>query len=101
MVLPNDFEGKIAYSGKFFEYIKIGKPILAIVPEGEVSFLISKYNLGEIANPDNILDIKTKIKKMVSQLNSYSILPVELLNEFSRESLAKQLIKIINEAEQT
>lgn len=98
LVLPNDFEGKIAYSGKFFEYIYIGKPILAIVPEGEVSYIINTFNLGEVANPDDIIDIKNKIKKIVSQNNCYSRLPNELLYKYSREALTKQLINIINES---
>jgi glycosyltransferase involved in cell wall biosynthesis len=97
LVLPNDFEGKIAYSGKFFEYIKIGKPILGIVPDGEVAEIIKKYNLGEIANPDDIIEIKNKINKIIENINSYTKLPVEELYKYSREAQTEYLINLIHE----
>ncbi len=95
LILPNDFEGSVAFSGKFFEYLKIGKPILAIVPPGEVSSIIEKFNLGEIANPDDPLNISFKMNEMISKLDSYSKMPSDEIFKYSRENLTFLLHSIL------
>lgn len=97
LVLPNDFEGSVAYSGKFFEYLKIGKPILAIVPTGEVSNIVYKYKLGEVANPDDVNEISEKIIKILSNYSSYLKIPPIELEKYSRDFLTNKLLNIINE----
>lgn len=101
LILSNDKEGSIAFTGKFFEYLKIGRPILAIVPEGEVSSIIRKYNLGEVANPDDPIEICNAIERLYNKfylcerkLND-PIIHDELLDQFNRENLTKKLEEII------
>lgn len=93
LILTNTFEGKIGFTGKFFEYLKIGKPILALVPDGEVSMIINKYNLGVVANPDSPEQIAEAIYKLYSEQEKWSKqkIPDEVLEKFSRENLTKQL----------
>lgn len=53
LILTNDLEGRIAFTGKFFEYLRMKKPILAIVPDGEVSNVVTSEGIGVVANPDD------------------------------------------------
>lgn len=40
-------------TGKIYEYLASGKPILAIVPEGEASALIQRFKRGKAVDPEN------------------------------------------------
>ncbi len=93
LILTNDNEGKVAFSGKFFEYLKIGKPILALVPEGEVSFIIRKYNLGIICDPDNETEIMGAISEIMT--GKFNLPGEVLLKQFDREELCYQLESFI------
>lgn len=97
LILTDDQEGKMAFTGKFFEYLAAQKPILAIVPEGEVSYIINKYNIGICANPNNIIDICNKIEIFISKLrnNQYEKIPQEILFKFSRKEQANELYKLL------
>lgn len=96
LILTNDEEGKVAFSGKFFEYLKIGKPILALVPEGEVSRIIRKYRLGIIANPENENEIIEAISE-ISTRKDFNVSDDTLLKSFEREELCYQLESFILE----
>ena len=53
-------------TGKLFEYIGIGHPILALVPDGDAASLIGKNELGLIVHPKNIKQIKDTILKILT-----------------------------------
>lgn len=99
LILNNTKEGKMGFSGKFFEYLAAGKPILALVPDGEVSNIVKKYSLGEIVNPDDEQKISNAIIKLYSKYKSGN-LKVEkndnLLKKYDRKELTKRLEKILN-----
>jgi len=48
-------------TGKLFEYIGAGKPILALAPEGDAAELIRSHNLGRVISPKNVAEIKNAI----------------------------------------
>lgn len=98
LTLTNDDEGKRAFSGKFFEYLAAGRPILALVPEGEVASLVRRYSLGEVANPSDTQEIMAAIRKMAAEANEWQSYkaPEYLLGKFSRKhtaSLFEELLK--------
>ncbi len=87
-------------SAKLFEYLIAERPILSIVPEGEVSEIIHKTGVGMVANPDDIDDIerclaalyeKIHIKKEPFQRNEQEI------NKFNRRDQTKRLAEIFDE----
>ena len=93
MCINDDPNSKYVYSGKLFEYIRLGKPIIGLVPlDGIVSQLIEDYSLGTVA-PIN--DDK-KIYEALMQLDKQQIkkIPQEVIYKFSREKLTKDLIAI-------
>lgn len=73
------------YTGKLFEYIKLGKPILALIPpNGVAADVIRKTNTGEICNNENFKCIEEKIKKI------YSLYFTESLNyNFNKNEIKK------------
>lgn len=91
-------EGSIAFTGKIFEYFRVGKPIMALFPEGEVTKIISDYNLGSFADPENENDIANKLASMINNIKngkSYNKLPDKILDSFNREYLTEKLISFL------
>jgi glycosyltransferase involved in cell wall biosynthesis len=98
LLLANSEEGKVAFSGKFFEYLKIGRPILALVPEGgEVANIITEYTLGKVVTPDDEVFIGKSIAEMINSSNKFISPPSQLLKQFSREELTNELIQLIHQ----
>ncbi len=93
LLLTDDQEGRIAYSGKFFEYLRAHRPILAIVPKGIVSDIVLKNNIGEVANPSSSYEICNKIIKMINNINNYNL--EYDCSEFNRELITYNLVKNI------
>ncbi len=100
VLLNKSLEGSIAFTGKIFEYLRTGKPILAICPKGEVTNLIDKYSIGEAADPEDKDEIASKIavmiKKIRSEKNNYKSLPDKILQNFNRKYLTDKLISILH-----
>lgn len=85
-------------TGKLFEYIGAGHPILALAPEGDAAQLIKKNGLGVVIPPRNVEKIKNEIKDLINnygktkkgvQLNS------KLRNQFKRKTLTSKLADLL------
>lgn len=50
--------------GKLFEYMAVGKPILALSMPGESTRIIEKYHLGEAADPLSLDEVKRAFLKL-------------------------------------
>lgn len=93
LAINNDENSKYVYSGKLFEYIKVGKPLIAIVPPaGIVEELVEQYKLGVCANIDVEEEIYQSLLKLKEQ--NFSAIPDEVIYQFSREKLTKDLVEI-------
>ncbi|RKD23824.1 glycosyl transferase family 1 [Ammoniphilus oxalaticus] len=53
--------------GKLFEYMAIGKPILALSLPGESTAIIEQYGLGQVVNPTSKEEIKAGIMILYEQ----------------------------------
>ena len=82
-----DFE-KSVLTGKFYEYLETGRPIIALCAEdSELALIINSYNLGiATRNPSKILDF---IKKNQNQENVRTEVPYELTREFQNKVLLR------------
>ena len=86
-------------TGKVFEYLGSGKPILLISGEGEVARLIRKFKRGSVVNNKNIEEIKKTI------LNYYNLYQQGFLKfskplsikQFNRKTLTGHLAKTFSE----
>ena len=87
-------------TGKLFEYIGAGNPILALAPEGEAAELIRSQKLGWVAPPRNeeaIRRILLKILKRKRWRKAGSSRHWDVQKQFERRSQTAELAKILDE----
>ncbi|MBK7311249.1 MAG: glycosyltransferase family 4 protein [Sphingobacteriaceae bacterium] len=87
---------KSILTGKFFEYLSAGAPVLAIGPiNGDVAFILKETKAGMISDFND----HTNLKKNVLELfHSQSITRNEdTIKKYSRKNLTKKLSEILNE----
>ncbi|WP_425806328.1 glycosyltransferase [Desulfitobacterium sp. Sab5] len=91
-----------AYSGKLFDYIGTGKPILGLLPEGVAAQLIRERRLGTVVSLGDIEGLAAAIERHYNAWQSSALIPNDLqgpdskgsterCEEFSRVNLAGQL----------
>jgi glycosyltransferase involved in cell wall biosynthesis len=83
---------------KVFEYLATGKPILALIKEGEIKELIEKYSKNSyiLTNPD-IKQIITAIMDCYQKYENHPSEPNELfMSLFNRKEQTKQLAMSLN-----
>jgi len=93
------FQGnhRLAIPAKLYEYLSTGKPILAIVKQGELSNMIESTKSGLWADPDDPADIKNKIMASLELQNRPLEQMQELRKRFHYRSLAERLAEYIRE----
>ncbi|MFZ3103069.1 MAG: hypothetical protein WA113_12885 [Desulfitobacteriaceae bacterium] len=86
-----------AYSGKLFDYIGSGKPILALLPEGIAAELIREKKIGTLVSLGCWQEVSKGIRKYyddwLSGLDN-NLDSASKCKEFSRESLTGQLVDL-------
>lgn len=93
LCINEDIKSKSVLSGKIFEYIKLGKPIIALVPvDGIISELINNYNLGQVSSIENEETIYEAISAIMA--SKETSIPQDVIRKFSRKSLTQDLIDI-------
>jgi len=89
---------KSVQTGKIFEYIAAGKPILGIGPEdGDAAAVLKSTGVGVMIDFNKTKKIKTTILQYLTSGNS---LPNETLNkrdQFERKYLTQKLVLLLNE----
>lgn len=90
-----------AMSGKIYEYIAAGKPILAVTPEGEVSRFLKTYPRGIHVLSGDVAGIQQALRQLY-QIHQEgrdfaSIYDLGPLPQFQRRTQAGQLAAVFNE----
>ena len=67
LVVPDDRESRIMHSSKVFEYFAVGRPILALAPEGDLTKLINRAGVGMTVSPNDSLAIAHMLRTMLEQ----------------------------------
>ena len=82
--------GKGVLSGKVFEYLAAGRPILAVVPpDGAAADLIRETGAGIVVAPDDVNGIRDALRELHARFLDGGLLPVELPDEV-RERISRQ-----------
>lgn len=83
-------------TGKFFEYLSAGAPILAIGPtDGDLADILKETKAGYISDFD---DLKSLKKNILTLFESQVLLRNEAkIKDYSRKNLTKKLSEILNE----
>jgi glycosyltransferase involved in cell wall biosynthesis len=91
LLIPEaDGRGKGVLSGKVFEYIAVGRPILAAVPpDGAAAELIRETGAGVVAPPDDPDAIRAALDQLHRRWASGALPDVELSDEW-RDRLARR-----------
>lgn len=95
LLLINDDEHSAGtFSGKLFELLRLGKPILVLGPaDGVARDLITQSHAGEYAQLKNEDEILCALDRLVSNVDSYKA-DSSLISSYSREKLCGDLIKL-------
>lgn len=82
--------GKGILSGKVFEYIAVGRPILAAVPpDGAAADLIRETGAGVVADPDDVDGLRRAIEELYARYLAGALDDVTLSQEW-RHRLSRQ-----------
>lgn len=102
LLVGDEEKFKPVYTGKFFEYLRSGRPILAIAPkDGAVDRVLRESGHGEAFLSTQISEIKAMIlreyrKWETGQVGALLYSPV--IERFERKALAQQLSDVLSAA---
>jgi glycosyltransferase involved in cell wall biosynthesis len=84
LLIPEaDGRGKGVLSGKVFEYIAVGRPILAVVPpDGAAAELIRETGAGVVAPPDDSAAIRAALEELHARWTNGALPDVELSGDW-------------------
>lgn len=91
--------------GKLYEYMGIGKPILALNKPGEATQIIQTFRLGQVADPEDKEAIKQAFLKLYREWKAQGAAGAaerdddfaERVKPYERREQARQLAELMNE----
>jgi hypothetical protein len=87
--------------GKLYEYIGLGRPVLALAPPGEARELVTSLRRGEAASPSSGDEIERALRTMIAHYRAGQLESVYDLSprpEFDRARLAGDLAAVLDAA---
>jgi glycosyltransferase involved in cell wall biosynthesis len=99
LLINNTPNAKLVVTGKIFEYMNSGRPILCIGPnDGDAANILSETKTGYTIDYKEKEELKNTIEKYYTQFKK-GILKSEGINleKYSRKNLTKKLSEILNE----
>lgn len=88
------------YPGKVFEYMRVGRPVLAIVPDGSVLNLIKRAQIGLVFLRDDEEGLTEAINQIVDDYDGFvkqNYRPDwNFIRQFERKTLSKKLSSILD-----
>ena len=91
LLVPDaDGRGRGVLSGKVFEYLAAGRPILAVVPpDGAAADLVRSAGAGVVVAPDDVEGMRSALEELHSQFVNGGVPAVEL-DEDERDRLSRR-----------
>ena len=99
LLINNTPNAKGILTGKLFEYLSSGRPILCIGPEdGDAAHIINEAKAGVTVGFDDMERMKTVIKGLYDKYNSGTLkgCPNEAIEKYSRKALAGEFVEMMN-----
>lgn len=95
LIAANDREGRLSHPNKLFEYFALGRPLLALVPEGDVSRLVREAAAGQAIPPLEVDQIVAALQNLVAEHRAGTLGSVAGADgrfaRFERRELTRQL----------
>jgi glycosyltransferase involved in cell wall biosynthesis len=92
LIIPLHESNKSIITGKLFEYIATGKPVLCLGPvDGDAAGIIKKCGSGETVDYDNT----ERISEFLGTISQYSGRHDEEVKNFSRFNLTRQIAEVL------
>lgn len=96
LLVNNTANAKGILTGKLFEYLMADVPIIAIGPEdGDLANILNETNAGKISGFNNEIQLEKNILNTFN--NTIELNQTKMITKYSRESLTKDLVQILNE----
>ena len=93
LIIPDHQSNKSIITGKLFEYIASGKPVLCLGPtDGDASEIIKEAGNGKSFNYNDLPGIESFLGKLI---NNPGIYHITTSSPFSRKNLTSQLVRIL------
>jgi glycosyltransferase involved in cell wall biosynthesis len=94
--------GKGVLSGKVFEYLAAGRPILAAVPpDGAAADLIRETDAGVVVAPDDVAGMRSALEAMHARFERGGLpdveLPDDVRHRLSRQARVEELVALLRE----
>lgn len=102
LYLPSGKNAQSVLTGKIFDYLRSGKPVLAIVPpDGLAAKILTDAGTGFVADYQDREGIKTQLLRLWHLWHNQELDQIrpnrEFTSQFSREKLASRLVALIGE----
>lgn len=101
LLVGDDARYKSVYTGKFFEYLRSGRPILALAPkDGAVDKVLRETGHGEAVLSTQISQIKAMILREYRKWEKgqgLELLHCPAIERFERKVLTKQLASVLSD----
>ena len=98
--VPVHENGHLRVAGKLYEYLRAGRPILAMVPPGPAADLVQNHQAGLVVPFDNPDAIGTAVERLVQEWEqdrlSY-VAPKQAVEVFERGEIARRLCALFDE----
>jgi len=95
LIQPNT---AVQVPSKLYEYLMYRKPILAITGEGETADIVHRFRLGAVADPNNPVDIASKLRRIITGWGSVPSADgiEEALRRFDGRTLTQKLANLLD-----
>jgi glycosyltransferase involved in cell wall biosynthesis len=88
------------YPGKLFEYMRVGRPILALAPEGAGANLVRRSGTGCVVDPEDSERLVQVLKQIATDYQGfvaqYYHPDRDVINQYDRRVLTGKLAKILD-----
>jgi glycosyltransferase involved in cell wall biosynthesis len=100
LLMTDDWEGRIAVPNKLYEYLAVGRPVLALAPPGEVTRLVEMHSMGTAVLPSDVDAIVVALDAMMAQQQAGTLQRFHAndprLERFERRELTRRLAALLD-----
>jgi glycosyltransferase involved in cell wall biosynthesis len=89
--------GSLITPGKIFEYLAVGRPILALVPAGPAADLVTRHGAGEVVSPSDAEAIARHLERWITHGPPPMPTPGLNLSDYARPALAAKLARVLDD----